>query len=142
MSLELLEDLWFCPQDDCKQLREANKQLQLSSLPPVLIIQLKRFSHENGLRDKVDTLAEYPINGLDLSSLLPSSEQAMYDLIAVTNHIGSIYGGHYTAYARQDVNTDKWYKFNDDYVSDVYYSSDIVSRDAYLLFYIKRNDQK
>jgi ubiquitin carboxyl-terminal hydrolase 4/11/15 len=90
----------------------------------------------------VDTLVEYPLNGLSLSGQLPSSEQTIYDLIAVSNHVGSIYGGHYTAYARQDVNTEKWYKFNDSDVSTVDYSNDLVSRDAYLLFYIKRNNQK
>jgi ubiquitin C-terminal hydrolase len=142
VSLEVLEDLWLCPRDDCKERTKASKQLQLTSLPPVLIIQLKRFSHKNGLRHKLDTLVEYPLNGLSLSGQLPSSEQTIYDLIAVSNHVGSIYGGHYTAYARQDVNTEKWYKFDDSYVSTVYYSNDLVSRDAYLLFYIKRNNQK
>ena len=142
VSVELLEDVWFCQQNNCTQGTQASKQLQLSTLPPILVIQLKRFSHDDGLRQKVDTLVEYPINGLDISHLLPSSEKAIYDLIAVSNHVGSIYGGHYTAYARQDVGTDKWYKFDDSYVSTVYYSSDIVSRDAYLLFYIERNDRK
>jgi len=142
VSLELLEDLWLCPRNDCKARTQASKQLQLSSLPPVLIIQLKRFSHKNGLRQKVDTLVTYPLNGLSLSGPLTSSEPTIYDLIAVSNHIGSISWGHYTAYARQDVNTDKWYRFNDSEVSPIYYSDEIVSKDAYLLFYIKRNDQK
>jgi ubiquitin C-terminal hydrolase len=142
VSVEELDDVRFCEQKGCKRNLKATKQLQLTTLPPVLVIQLKRFSHDNGLRQKIETMVEYPVNGLDLSSFLPSSGQAVYDLIAVSNHVGSISYGHYTAFARRTVDTDKWYTFNDSYVSDVYNTNDIVSRDAYLLFYIKRNVQK
>jgi ubiquitin C-terminal hydrolase len=143
-SLESLEDSWLCEQETCKKHTQATKQLKLSSLPPILIIQFKRFSHEDGLRQKIETFVEYPINGLDLSSFLPSpEEEAIYDLFAVCNHIGSIYSGHYIAYARHELNgKDAWYKFDDSYVSSYCRDSDIVSRDAYLLFYIKRDKPK
>ncbi|CAF1169062.1 unnamed protein product [Rotaria sordida] len=141
VSIETLDDPWFCEQDKCKQDTKARKQLQLLTFPRVLIIQLKRFSHENGLRQKLDTFVDYPIDGLDLGKLLKSSEDAIYDLIAVCNHMGSIYGGHYTACARKDPKNAKWYKFNDSDVSTLYYRDEIISRDAYLLFYLKRQKQ-
>ena len=57
--------------------------------------------------------------------------------------MGSIYGGHYTAYARHTkYNKTAWYKFDDSSVTLVKeqdYEYDIVTRHAYLLFYIKRD---
>jgi ubiquitin C-terminal hydrolase len=47
--------------------------------------------------------------------------------------------GHYTAFARQKVPSDQWYKFDDAIVSTVSSESEIVTADAYLLFYMKRN---
>jgi ubiquitin C-terminal hydrolase len=62
-------------------------------------------------------LVDYPVQGLDLSkyvinpelpeALDSSSEmkdenenKAIYDLIGVSNHMGSTGGGHYTAYCK------------------------------------------
>ena len=38
----------------------------------------------------------------------------VYDLVAVSNHVGYLGGGHYTACAK---NGGKWYNFNDSHVS-------------------------
>jgi ubiquitin C-terminal hydrolase len=143
-SPEELQDGWTCQKKKCQKKTSATKQLKLCTLPTVLIIQFKRFSHENGLHQKVETFVEYPIKGLNLNKCLPSLEvEAIYDLIAVSNHMGSIYGGHYIAYARHSIaNKAEWYKFDDSCVTRVKpedYNDDIVSRNAYLLFYIKRN---
>ena len=35
-----------------------------------------------------------------------------FNLYAVSNHFGSLEGGHYTAYCSSDVHK-KWYKFDD-----------------------------
>ena len=39
-------------------------------------------------------------------------ESLIYDLYAVSNHFGSLSGGHYTAFS-QNVITKKWYEFDD-----------------------------
>ncbi|CAF1260025.1 unnamed protein product [Rotaria sp. Silwood1] len=140
-SPESLDEPWFCEQEKCKQNTKASKQLQLLTFPRVLIIQLKRFSHENGRRRKLDTFVKYHIDEFDLGKLVKSSEEAIYDLIGVCNHIGSISNGHYTAHARKDPKSEKWYRFNDSYVSPIYYKDEIVSRDAYLLVYMKRQKE-
>jgi len=137
-SIEYLEDSWYCGQKKCRENTNAVKQLQLHTLPPVLIIQLKRFASENARQKKVKTLVDYPINGFDLRDL-STSPDAIYDLIAVSNHTGSMRHGHYTAYARQKVSTDLWYKFDDALVSPISSNTEIVTADAYLLFYMKRN---
>jgi len=41
-----------------------------------------------------------------------------YDLMAVTNHYGSLSFGHYTAYAK-NVETGIWYDYNDSSVTRV-----------------------
>ena len=61
----------------------------------------------------------------------------MYDLYAVTNHFGSLNGGHYTAFGK---NPDgNWYNFNDSQVSSAGVKN-ICSNSAYLLFYRRRED--
>ncbi|XP_056315195.1 ubiquitin carboxyl-terminal hydrolase 15 [Danio aesculapii] len=53
------DDPWYCP--SCKQHQQATKQLDLWSLPPVLVVHLKRFSYSRYMRDKLDTLVEFPL---------------------------------------------------------------------------------
>jgi ubiquitin carboxyl-terminal hydrolase 4/11/15 len=136
---EILKKFWFC-NDECKETR-AVKQMQLCSLSRVLIVQLKRFTDENGYMRKLDMYVDFPLNGLDSSKFYPDTNHCqsnvIYDLIAVSNHIGSAYGGHYTAYARQSVD-EPWYLFNDSRVTRLSGNDRIVSRDAYILVYLRR----
>lgn len=106
-----------CP--NCKTLRKATKQLSLSRLPPVLLIHLKRFSFKGPFTDKLETVVDFPLRGLDLTNYMPpplppgadKSEiyggqvprkddprtqmpPYRYDLYAVTNHFGSLTSGH------------------------------------------------
>lgn len=61
----------------------------------------------------------------------------VYDLYAVSNHYGSLNGGHYTAYCK---NIDgNWYDFNDSSVSSES-PSELVSGASYLLFYRRKED--
>jgi ubiquitin carboxyl-terminal hydrolase 4/11/15 len=61
----------------------------------------------------------------------------IYDLYAVTNHFGSLNGGHYTANGR---NPDgNWYNFNDSKVSECG-EKNLCASSAYLLFYRRRED--
>ena len=57
-----------------------------------------------------------------------------YELYAISNHYGSLGGGHYTAYAK---NEDKWYSFNDSSVSGVN-ADKVKGSGAYILFYRRR----
>jgi ubiquitin carboxyl-terminal hydrolase 8 len=54
-STELVsgDDCWFCPQ--CQQRREATKTMQLWRMPPILLVQLKRFSMNGPFWDKLQT---------------------------------------------------------------------------------------
>uniref|UniRef100_A0A671RFS7 Ubiquitin carboxyl-terminal hydrolase 15 n=1 Tax=Sinocyclocheilus anshuiensis TaxID=1608454 RepID=A0A671RFS7_9TELE len=134
------DDPWYCP--DCKQHQQATKKLDLWSVPPVLVVHLKRFSYSRYMRDKLDLLVDFPLRDLDMSEFLinPSAGPSRYDLIAVSNHYGGMGGGHYTAYAKNKED-QKWYNFDDSSVSP---SSEeqTVSKAAYVLFYQRQDTVK
>ncbi|XP_032078068.1 ubiquitin carboxyl-terminal hydrolase 15 isoform X2 [Thamnophis elegans] len=131
------EDPWYCP--NCKEHQQATKKLDLWSLPPVLVVHLKRFSYSRYMRDKLDTLVDFPINDLDMSEFLinPNAGPCRYNLIAVSNHYGGMGGGHYTAFAKNK-DDGKWYYFDDSSVSTAS-EEQIVSKAAYVLFYQRQD---
>ncbi|RSH85154.1 ubiquitin-specific protease doa4 [Saitozyma podzolica] len=108
------EDAWNCPR--CKVPRRASKTLTIARLPPVLLIQLKRFTTQNGVFwDKSETPVIFPVNGLDMSRYVPRRQPTgkedlddprtqvapfKYDLYGVSNHMGTLSSGHYTAYVK------------------------------------------
>ena len=68
-----------------------------------------------------------------------NNKSLIYDLIAVSNHSGSNFGGHYTTYAKNYIN-NKWYLFNDSIVREIS-DKQLVSQNAYLLVYLKRQNE-
>ncbi|CAO3647772.1 unnamed protein product [Cunninghamella echinulata] len=140
---EILEksDAWHCPK--CKKLRKASKSLSLSKLPDVLLIHLKRFSFDGPFRNKLETNIDYPTKNLDLSRYVPKSMTAPnkpspilnYDLYAVSNHYGTLTGGHYTACVRNGYRGE-WHNFDDTRFS-VCDEGKVKSRAAYNLFYVR-----
>jgi len=132
------EDPWYCAK--CKQFQQATKKFDVWSLPPILVIHLKRFSYKNRYwREKLETIVNYPITNLNMSHYVkgPDAASCIYDLYAVSNHYGSLGGGHYTAYGKNRLTGD-WYKFDDSSVSKVD-ESRVVTSSAYVLFYRKRD---
>nr|GMD98650.1 ubiquitin carboxyl-terminal hydrolase 9-like [Ipomoea batatas] len=129
------DDMWYCPR--CKEHRQATKKLDLWRLPDILVFHLKRFSYSRWLKNKIDTFVNFPIHNLDLSKYVKSktaSDSAhVYELFAISNHYGSLGGGHYSAYCKL-VDENKWYHFDDSHVSSVA-ESDIKTSAAYVLFY-------
>lgn len=136
------ENSWYC--NICKEHQQAFKTMRIYKAPLYLIIQLKRFKmneYQNtifgGGMDKNEEKVDFPINGLNLTEYVDkkhNDETFIYDLYAVSQHYGSLRGGHYTAVAKEG---DSWSKFDD---SHVYGTSEkgIVDNSAYLLFYKRR----
>lgn len=151
------QDTWFCPK--CKGHVRATKSLTLWSTPPVLVVQLKRFAFSPGHRSRIDTLIDFPVRGLDLRphlarhramALMPASssssspsaattdQNCMYDLFAVSEHMGGLGGGHYTAQVRS-IADGVWYDCNDSSVRPAGHSGEgAVTSSAYMLFYRRR----
>jgi hypothetical protein len=140
-ELEQLDesDMWYC--NKCKEHVRAWKQVSLYRTPPILIVHLKRFHYSSTThrRDKIDTLIDFPLSGLDLSRIVKqeSGSEPIYDCYAVSNHFGGLGGGHYTAYAKADDGV--WRNFDDSRVTSDVDESEVVSSAAYCLFYKRRD---
>ncbi|KAI9711114.1 MAG: CSN-associated deubiquitinating enzyme Ubp12 [Chrysothrix sp. TS-e1954] len=132
------DNAWYC--NRCKELRRARKTLNIWTVPDILVAHLKRFASQSRMRDKVDVLVDFPVEGLDLTGKvgLPENKSLVYDLFAVDNHYGGLGGGHYTAYAKNFFD-GKWYDYNDSVVSSKS-ENGLVSNAAYLLFYRRRTE--
>jgi len=134
------EDPWYCSK--CKEFVQATKKFDLWKLPPVLVIHFKRFSYKNKYwRDKLETFVDYPGEGeiLDLSPWVQGKQENLpqYELYAVSNHFGSLGGGHYIAHAKNKKD-GKWYRFDDSSVQHID-NSKIKSSSAYMLFYQRKD---
>jgi len=132
----------FTKDEDLDEFKQNNndknkykKKILFWQTPKILIIFFKRFNNK-GL--KIHKLIDFPLEELNLSkySIGYDKNTCIFDLHAVSNHIGNTNGGHYWAYTK---NYDKnWYKYNDKIVSHKSID-DIVTSNAYCLFYKKRN---
>ncbi|XP_032695799.1 ubiquitin carboxyl-terminal hydrolase 43 isoform X1 [Lontra canadensis] len=154
------DDAWKCPH--CQALQQGMVKLSLWTLPDILIIHLKRFCQVGERRNKLSTLVQFPLSGLNMAphvaqrgagpppgtgSWPPWKQPAglpagypldfLYDLYAVCNHHGSLQGGHYTAYCRNSLD-GQWYSYDDSTVEPLP-EDEVNSRGAYILFYQKRN---
>jgi ubiquitin carboxyl-terminal hydrolase 4/11/15 len=132
------QNAWFCPK--CKDFKCATKKFDIWSVPKVLIVHLKRFQYSRMYRDKIDTFVDFPVENFDLSKWVIGSQSEgslIYDLYGVSNHMGGLGGGHYTAYIKS-AEDGKWYDMNDSSTSSVG-ASEIKSSSAYVLFYQRRD---
>ncbi|EQC33236.1 hypothetical protein SDRG_09219 [Saprolegnia diclina VS20] len=150
----------FCGR--CKALSPSTKKMDLWRLPPLLVIQLKRFQYTSSSKKKLRQLVHFPLRGLDLADFLvkktltPGLEHwqflggklatqhearpnSVYDLYAVINHMGALGAGHYVANVRSE-SDQKWRCFNDHLCRDID-ERDVVSSSAYILFYARRDMQ-
>ncbi|KAI5640105.1 ubiquitin carboxyl-terminal hydrolase domain-containing protein [Phthorimaea operculella] len=115
----------------CGVRRACLKWFTVQKFPQVLVLHLKRFSPTERFRGKLNVLVEFPLTGLDMSPFAASKTQhPLYNLYAVSNHSGTTYSGHYTAYCKHPY-TGEWHEYNDSRVTkinprDVRLSQDIA----------------
>lgn len=121
---------------NCKTHVEGFKKMDIYRLPHILILHFKRFKQKNVFSSKNSKNIEFPIEGLDMSQYTRGC-RGIYDLYAVSNHYGSLEGGHYTAYAKSQ--DGQWRNFDDSSVSIVQNVRDIIGPSAYVLFYRLRD---
>jgi ubiquitin carboxyl-terminal hydrolase 4/11/15 len=127
---------WYCSK--CKKFVLAKKKLELFYLPKLFIICLKRFSTETHHFSKNNILIDFPIENMDMEEYVegPEKKKSQYELYAVCQHYGNIYGGHYTSLCKNYF-YKKWFLYNDDYVNE-FNEKKIVSEAAYILFYRRK----
>lgn len=100
---------WSCP--TCKAPRDAIKKLDISKLPPVLVIHMKRFyadSYSNSTFRKKTIYVDFPLTDMTMLPYVARSEKNsgsnskhIYKLYAVSNHYGTMESGHYTGQSTQ-----------------------------------------
>jgi len=110
------------------------ESLLAKGLPPILQFHLKRFEYDwnTDTTTKLNNRFEFP-KTMDLAEICidveESDPRSEYELQAVIVHVGEYGIGHYYAYVRPDIDSDEWYRFNDDNVDKV--SFEDVIEDAY-----------
>jgi ubiquitin carboxyl-terminal hydrolase 48 len=122
LSVEELrgDNQYYC--ECCATRVNATRSIKLRSLPAVLNFQLKRcvFLPNTTAKKKVTSAISFP-GELDMRDRLfeHSQLELIYDLSAVLIHKGSaVSSGHYIAHVKDD-NTNQWWEFDDEQVSNI-----------------------
>jgi len=130
------EELWRC--SACSEYQPSVKSIALWRLPPVVILHLKRFQQLKKGLFKIHRLVSFPFI-FDFAPCLPpdQSQSTIYHLHACLNHLGNLGSGHYTSFAKNQMDS-KWYCYDDGRCSLVEDpTSTIISPTAYVLFYVR-----
>ena len=140
----------------CEELgRKCTKQLLFSSLPPILIIQLKRFIFHKNCNSidlhKITRPLKIPIH----LQLTQNNSKCNFNLYGLVNHHGSsLHGGHYTATIKkksseegngddgeEEKDDSDWLIFDDDLkIQSTHHHGFANNSSGYLLFYERQND--
>ena len=111
---------------------DATLRSNIWSLPQILILNLLRVKIVGNKMLKNETLISYG-ETIDLDKYCLNKENNNnYELYAIGEHHGNIYGGHYTSLIKTA--NQKWYRFNDMSVKQV--KNNNTNR-AYTFFYRK-----
>lgn len=109
-------------------------------------LDLKRFKSELGSYQPTKKLSHpvsFPssdLSLLDFQSSVSDTKKTKYDLLAVSNHFGSLHGGHYTATTRNWIDSN-WVDRNDTQVSHLSSANPHDTRAAYILFFERNSDR-
>ena len=103
-------------------------RLLAAGLPAILQLHLKRFNYDwnRDVMEKSNVPFRFD-HTLDLQPLLIQEDDGkkddansiLYDLQGVVIHVGQYDVGHYYAYVRPNLDSDVWYRINDDVIDQV-----------------------
>lgn len=122
--------------DRCKKTGRASKKTDIVKLPPLLVLHLSRFYQDGMYTRKKQNSVNFDLRNLNLGQFAIDGFENkffQFNLYAVSNHFGSLEGGHYTAYCSSNV-LKRWHKYDDQDVSAIDPES-VVTPAAYILFY-------
>jgi len=137
------DERWYC--EKCKAKVDARKKIDLWTLPPVLVLHLKRFEYDPSTQqfEKTANRLNMKLSGLDLSEFcsVPQRDGASYSIASVANHSGEFGSGHYTATCRVEGNgrsSGAWHHFCDSRVTEYSSGRSVVTRDTYVIFLVRQ----
>ena len=84
------------------------------------------------------SLVDIPLADLDMSNYVIGYNKNLYnyELFGICNHEGSVMGGHYYAYIKNQ--NGKWYEFNDTNVKEIKNLKELITPKGYCFFYRKK----
>ena len=130
MEDELLEKENGLLNKETNKKEDVIKKTIIWEFPKILIVDFQRFRFNHIARKKQNFIKFE--DHLKLTNY--SGEVNNYELYGISNHSGSVEGGHYTSFIKNM--NGKWYHYNDTNVKEVPIN-DIFSSKAYCLFYRK-----
>ncbi|XP_029431895.1 ubiquitin carboxyl-terminal hydrolase 31 isoform X2 [Rhinatrema bivittatum] len=154
-----MEEEYVPDSESVRHQKELHLQPPFCTLSQCFQLYTKE-EQEGERRLKLQNIVKFPLLGLDMtphvvkrsqsSWSLPSHwspwrrpyglgrdpEDYVYDLYAVCNHLGTMQGGHYTAYCKNSVD-GLWYCFDDSDVQPLA-EEEVCKQTAYILFYQRR----
>jgi ubiquitin carboxyl-terminal hydrolase 8 len=88
-------------------------------------------------RQKLQTGVLFPLKDLDMTEYVKGPKSSSYSLFSISNHYGTMHGGHYTAYCLNSYDK-RWYKFDDQLVTEMSSAGNVVVRRIlqYLTYYL------
>tara|TARA_A100001015_G_C14929002_1_gene687674 strand:- start:369 stop:1373 length:1005 start_codon:yes stop_codon:yes gene_type:complete len=120
------DNMWYNEKTGKKE--EVKIQTEFFKLPDILILCIKQYTEKK-------ILVNFPLTNLDVNKyILGNNSDYIYDLYGCCNHIGTLNFGHYTSTIYYN---NSWYNFDDSCVEKVN-SSQLISPNAYCLFYKKK----
>jgi ubiquitin carboxyl-terminal hydrolase 8 len=131
---------WKC--DNCENKEGNFKQYRIVDFANTLIIFFKRYKWNmlGNMGNKNEHKIDFPFQlNMNKYKLLNKELNTQYELYSVVNQIGAYNSGHYFTYSR-NLNSDtdtNWYEFNDSRVNKMN-ECDVVTKNAYILFYQKK----
>lgn len=133
---ELLEE-YKC--DGCGVQDRCSKTPLICRSSPILAIQLKRFAVvDESSPQKITRLIRFPLTGLDISQYVVSGGQdAVYDVFAVMNHMGTIGSGHCFTHAMG--RDGQWYVHDDVRNIMPIPTSEVITNEAYVILARRRD---
>jgi len=134
-------------EDETKVFRAAMRRILISKAPPVLTINLNRFSQDSHGRYKKLKGHVCFKEMLDIQPFMDprckENNDTAYRLVGVVEHLGTMTGGHYVAYVRaakiggwqqQSSGSKSWFYASDGQVREASLE-EVLNCEAYILFY-------
>jgi ubiquitin C-terminal hydrolase len=103
--------------DECSNVEDVQRSIQVVRFAPVVIVQLKRISQHGSHLSKNTTPGSYPLSFQ--TAQWAERDTGERHLTGVIHHSGSLEEGHYTCFVRDPNDWNLWYNISDSWVSQV-----------------------
>jgi U4/U6.U5 tri-snRNP-associated protein 2 len=115
------------------------KRFEVTSLPPFMILYIRRFTKNTFYVEKNPTIVNFPITSVDFGEAFGQGS-ACYDLIANIVHDGQYKGGTWRMHMFHK-STNTWYELQDLHVKEILPQM-LTLTEPYIQIYQRQEDSK